>query len=274
MDRSPVMERASRMLQSLIEGPLLVGDLPEAPAFPHGELRLPETIPELRFDQKLGHLYEDALAILLDGSDRYDLLERNLQLQLDRHTTVGELDFLIRDLDSGTLIHLELATKFYLSLRKGETVLLPGPDPRDHYFRKLDRLRSHQLRLIARHRNHLPARWRDQAIETRHLIYGCLFDHVDDPEPFLPASLNPRCRRGKWLRFHEIPAHFPGGVTFEIIPKALWPVSPEALPGLSLEAWEAAREPERCLMVRVPSSEIPYFITPDRYPDRQPPGAR
>jgi len=100
---------------SLLEGPLLVGDLPEARVFSRKNWlpRVPKTA--LNLEQKLGHLYEDALALVLGE----DLLEQNLQLRKDIHTTVGELDFLLCSKNDGPLIHLELATKFYLAVNRG-----------------------------------------------------------------------------------------------------------------------------------------------------------
>ena len=50
------------LLQSFIEGPLLVADLPEAATFPFNELSLPDYDSSLNPDQKLGHLCEDAIA--------------------------------------------------------------------------------------------------------------------------------------------------------------------------------------------------------------------
>ena len=58
---------STALLQSLIEGPLLLKDLPEADTFSHGALTLPETQTSLNFEQKLGHLYEDSLATLLES---------------------------------------------------------------------------------------------------------------------------------------------------------------------------------------------------------------
>ena len=83
---------------------------------------------ELDFDQKLGHLYEDALASLLVSSPGVELVEKNLQLQQNKHSTVGELDFLIR-MPDGLLVHLELATKFYLAVKT--CLLYTSPSPRD-----------------------------------------------------------------------------------------------------------------------------------------------
>ncbi|MEJ6580515.1 MAG: DUF1853 family protein [Akkermansiaceae bacterium] len=254
------------LLHSLINAPLLVGNLPEASTFPRHHLTLPDTTPDLNLHQKLGHLYEDALGLLLTNSPRYDLLAQNLQIQTDIHTTVGELDFLLRDLTSGQLIHLELATKFYLAVETDTGLTLPGPDARDNYFRKLTRLRTHQLQLPRLSQSHLPPEFRHQAIVTQQLIYGCLFDHIESTAPATPESLNPNCRRGKWLTIDHLLRHFPPDTTFQIIPKPLWPVPFELLQNIPLEPWSATPSIDRCLMLKADDHHSPYFITPPNYP--------
>ncbi|MGY8658571.1 MAG: DUF1853 family protein [Verrucomicrobiales bacterium] len=255
------------LLQSLVSGPLLLGDLPEASSFPYQKLSLPGEFTLLNLQQKLGHLYEDALAILIDHSPRWELLARNLQIQSDIHTTLGELDFLLRDLNTDQLVHLELATKFYLAVETGSELLLPGPDARDNYARKLSLLRSHQLKLPEKHPLHLPKKYRDEPIVTNHLIYGCLFDHINAPSPTFPEFLNPDCRRGKWLTISEISSFFSAGTNFELIPKYLWPVPFQFLTNHALSPWKPETTVERCLMVRPDNSHHPFFITPDSYPE-------
>ena len=254
------------LLQSFIEGPLLVGDLPEADAFHHGVLSLPDSINELKLDQKLGHLCEDAFAALLESSHLFDLLARNLQLQTDIHTTIGELDFLLRDLSKGQLIHLELATKFYLAIETEDGLALPGPDARDNYFKKLQHLRDHQLRLTQTHRNTLPEPYRREPIMTRQLIYGCLFDHIHAATVAKPEFINPHCRRGRWLTIDECVTHFPEDTHFQIIPKALWPVPLQLIQDIPLETLKPDRTINRCIMLRVNEETIPYFLTPPNWP--------
>ena len=264
-----MIEISPALLQSLIAGPLLLADLPEAPAFSYHRLTLPKNIAPLNLEQKLGHLYEEALAQLLESSPAFDLLAKNLQIQKDQHTTVGELDFLLRDLTTGQLIHLELATKFYLAVHSPEenTLTLPGPDARDNYFKKLARLRTHQLQLPTLFKGHLPPEFRDETIVTQNLVYGCLFDHITATTPAAPEHLNPSCRRGKWLTREQLPDYFPEGTTFQIIPKPLWPVPLELLPNTPLETWSPEKQITRCLMVRVEDHPTPYFIAPPGYPE-------
>lgn len=260
----------SLLLRSLLEGPLLVGDLPEAPAFDVARLALPEHLPTLSTGQKLGHLYEAALAVLLEASPHHELLARNLQIQRDRHDTLGELDFLLRDQKRGELIHLELAVKFYLVVQSGDDITLPGPNARDHYFKKLHRLRSHQLLLTSKYRDHLPGPFRDRHLQVRHLIQGCLFDRIDAPSLHRPEFLHPEARRGKWLPLHELRGHLAVGTTLRLIPKPLWPVLPEFLKTFPLEEFKIPETLDRCVMVLPSTEDQAWMITPVSYPGQSP----
>lgn len=253
------------IFQSLLTSPLLVGDLPNAARFGRYGLIAPTVPVGLNFDQKLGHLYEDALAAVLAASPSIELVEQNLQIQESIHSTVGELDFLIRD-TNGMLTHLELATKFYLAVKTDDGIAFPGPDARDNYDRKIQRLLSHQLTLTERHKENLPPAYRHDDIVVKQLIYGCLFDHISQTELSHPEFINPECRRGKWLHHAELVDHFPNGTQFDLIPKHLWPVPIELLDKMLLEKWQPDMFADRCIMLRVNGHACPYFVASDEYP--------
>ena len=230
---------------------------------------MPARVEALNFQQKLGHLYEDALAQLLAGSPQYQVLAQNLQIQKDAQHTLGELDFLFRDLPSGHLIHLELATKFYLAIETPEGLTLPGPDARDNYFKKIARLRDHQLKIPALFKEYLPTQYQREPILSQHLVNGCIFDHIASSRPATPPFLSRFCRRGKWLSQDEIPQYFAPETRLQIIPKALWPVPLDLLDSFSehlespLENWHpnTPRTPlSRGLMLRMNESTTPHFI--------------
>jgi len=258
---------ATALLQSLIEGPLLLKDLPEAETFSHGALTLPETQPSLIFEQKLGHLYEDALATLLESSAQYDLITKSLQIRGNSGLTLGELDFLVKDTQLDSLVHLELAVKFYLAIESDDHFLLPGPDARDNYFKKLEKMRSHQLPLTQKHAHLLPEQFQHKKITTQQLVYGCIFDHINAKKSVTAEFLHPLGRRGKWLRMQECPHYFRSATSFQIIPKILWPVPFHLMEHIELEPWQPTADITRCQMIKTNTSNYPYFITPNNYPE-------
>ena len=262
------MNTSIALIQSLLESPLLVGDLPDAARFNRQSLIASDCCVELNFDKKLGHLCEDAFASLLASSPDIELLEQNLQIQQNIHSTVGELDFLIRE-SNGKLTHLELAAKFYLAVKADHGIYFPGPDSRDNYDRKIQRLLTHQLTLTDRHRGDLPPDYRDADIVVKQLIYGCLFDHITETQSSFPEFINPDCRRGKWLRHSELADHFTEQTRFQLIPKHLWPVPIELLEEIPLETWYRETPVDRCQMLRVNGEVCPYFVAPDEYPKQR-----
>ena len=75
----------------------MIGQLDASEPFDTGSLQMPTREVQLDFDQKLGHLYEDALAVLLAESPRYALISKNKQIINEGKQTLGELDFLLLD---------------------------------------------------------------------------------------------------------------------------------------------------------------------------------
>ncbi len=105
---------------------------------------------ELPGNLRLGHLVEKAVAELIRASANYHVMRENVQIR-DGKTTLGELDFLLQHCDSGQVIHLELAYKFYLY----DPTLSPdpihnwiGPNRNDALHQKLTKLREHQFPLL------------------------------------------------------------------------------------------------------------------------------
>lgn len=268
MSDSPSLRKVAALLKCILRGTPLIGDLPEANHFSRSSLSYPKEIPELNLQQKLGHLFEDTLASLITASDQLELFEQGLQLRDEDLKTVGELDFLIKDHKARTLIHLELATKFYLAVNTANGFALPGPDARDNYYRKLARMREHQLRLPVKFRDCLPPQYKNTLIETQQLVFGCLFDHIDASKTFTPEFAREDCRRGKWLHQSDCDRYFCSNSRFEIIPKALWPVPFEFLETIELKAWAPSKPIDRCLMVRANKEFTPFFIAPAGYPSR------
>ena len=256
------------ILESLRAAPLLIGDLPEASVFDRSLFGECVGDEPLRFDQKLGHLYEQALSRLLESSACLDLLASHLQVFAKGGRTLGELDFLLHDHTRDQHIHLELAVKFYLAVKGAEDWQFPGPDPRDNWQRKLDRLRTHQLQLsqLPEARDMLLERFGVESVEAQQLIYGCLFLPIANVERPEPDQMTVTARIGRWLYLSEWPQHFSEVEEVLLIPKPLWPVELtaqakrqfERVPVSSLHQLAA----ERCTMFCLPDSVMPYFLVP------------
>ena len=89
----------------------------------------------------LGKRFEKLIAFWLKASDRFDLIFHSLQIAGKRNT-LGEVDFLLRDLHSSQLFHMEVACKFYLGYRNSPAWdHWIGPNAKDSLQLKMDKLK-------------------------------------------------------------------------------------------------------------------------------------
>lgn len=107
------------------------------------EFQLPTNI-------RLGHLVEKIVSELIKSSSNYEVIYENTQLIQDK-ITIGEIDFIIKKLETNQLIHLELAYKFYLfdpTISSEPISNWIGPNRNDSLKEKLDKLKKQQFPLL------------------------------------------------------------------------------------------------------------------------------
>jgi len=86
----------------------------------------------------------------LKQSANFELLAANLQIHGEKNT-LGELDYIVRNLKTDEVIHIELACKFYLyDVEAGfsEEEKWIGPNRKDSLFEKLEKLKLKQFPLL------------------------------------------------------------------------------------------------------------------------------
>lgn len=162
------------------------------------------TGPSLR----LGRRAERLLAFFLQHGPTHRLVAANIPLrhltpQGDR-TTVGEIDFLLRDA-SGQAWHWELAVKFFLCTATGSQASAAdfiGPDRAENFDSKLRKMFDRQLR----HRP--PPPWDTESWTPAACTRGRLFYRHGQPVPHTPG-VHPEHLQGRWIerdRVAELPA--------------------------------------------------------------------
>ena len=99
---------------------------------------------------RLGKQVEKIVSGLITSSSNYEVLKENIQI-IDDKITVGELDFIIKNLETNQISHLELVYKFYLYDPNNSTIELEkwiGPNRKDSYIKKFEKLKNKQFPLL------------------------------------------------------------------------------------------------------------------------------
>ena len=148
--------------------------------------------------KRLGMRFEGLVAYWLLISPNYQLISKNIQL-IEDGITYGEIDFIIKDLNSQKNIHLEVAVKFYLGSPPYEdSYRWFGTNTKDQLGKKLDHLKNHQTQLSKIYKHKLT-----EEIDEQHcLIKGRLFY----PSGVLscPKGVTSNHLRGSWVYTQDV----------------------------------------------------------------------
>jgi hypothetical protein len=165
-----------------------------------------ESLLAAQKDRRLGNYFETLWTFALQLNPRYQLIERNLQIY-DGENTLGEMDFIVLDNETGRYAHWELAVKFYLGM--GDTThhaAWHGPGRRDRLDLKIGHLLSRQTRL-SRHPV-AKARLEERGIridDCAVILKGRLFYPWQRGGPeYYPQFATPSHLRGQWLTRQQL----------------------------------------------------------------------
>ncbi len=178
---------------------------------------------------RLGHQMEHVFKQLLEASNQYDILIHSLPIK-DDNRTIGEIDFILRDVASEQLIHVELTYKFYIidtSISEPIHQLI-GSNRRDMFFTKLEKIKNLQFPLLhtAEGRDALNQKGiNHEEIKHQCCYKGQLFVPYATSEVHI-RPLNKACIQGKWLKFDAFNAEEFRGYSFYIPYKSEWVLVP------------------------------------------------
>lgn len=144
------MKTKSR-IASILKANSLDFSITSLPTFNLSELNLDTDLDfELPTHIRLGHLAEKIVSELIKSSTNYIVLYENIQI-IEAKKTIGEIDFIIEEIKTKALIHIELAYKFYLfdpSISSEQINNWIGPNRNDSLIQKLEKLKRKQFPLL------------------------------------------------------------------------------------------------------------------------------
>lgn len=176
---------------------------------------------------RLGHQMEAVFEQLISHSKEYGLVVQNLAVEKDKRT-LGEIDFILKDLKTGRTVHVELTYKFYLIDPDIPEAIdrLVGPNRRDTFRAKIEKIRDKQFPLLhsksgvaTLSKNHIDP----EEIEHQACFKAQLFTPYSDSKADI-APLNKDCIKGYWIRFSDFEKEGFKNYTYYLPRKPEWVV--------------------------------------------------
>ncbi|ANW96455.1 hypothetical protein AXE80_09255 [Wenyingzhuangia fucanilytica] len=178
--------------------------------------------------QRLGKLvevfYQKNLEILKD----YQSIENNIQIQIDKHQTLGELDFVCNTPNG--IHHIELTYKFYLYKTDipYEIERWVGPNLKDSLVKKLQKLKEKQFPML--HHPIAKELFKNKGLEVDKIKQSVHFK----AQLYIPLSLmnhtfphiNNDCIKGYYISYKEIDFLFPMAL-YHVPIKQDWLIAPK-----------------------------------------------
>src|SRR5690606_18919901 len=178
----------------------------------------------------LGKRMEKYFSLGLKRSRKYRVLAENIQIIKDK-ITLGEIDFILEDLQTGKTIHVELVYKFYVydPSIKNEMERWIGPNRKDSLLQKLIKIKDSQFPFLFNSQT--------KRVLEKLNIYSENIEQLVcfKAQLFIPKrihkenfySLNQKCISGYWITFSEFDTTEYFNFLFFAPKKQNWPVQPE-----------------------------------------------
>ena len=178
---------------------------------------------------RLGHQMEAIFKQLIVFSKQYQIVLHNLAVRKE-NITLGEIDFILKEITTSQIVHVELTYKFYIiDTSISEPIhRLIGPNRRDMFFTKMEKIKNQQFPLL-----HSPEGAKallENGLEHQNIEHQCCFKaqlFIPFNSPYVPIRpLNKDCVQGFWLRFDDFNAAEFQSYQYYIPHKKEWVINP------------------------------------------------
>ncbi len=188
-----------------------------------------EDLPSLSSNFVMGKRVERFFEWIIRQDPNYKLLAENMQISRNK-ITLGELDFLLKDLINQQVFHIEMVYKFYVYDPSFTTEMRRwiGPNRRDTLLQKTEKLKEKQFTLLFKPET-------DDLLNSLDLnSINILQQACFKANLFVPKELqnqqfpeiNNKCVAGIWLHFKDFNSVEYRGFQFYAPKKQDWPILP------------------------------------------------
>ena len=182
-------------------------------------------------NEVLGKRIEHFFEYLINTSGAYQIILKNKQIFKNK-ITIGELDFLLEDIQQKQIIHIELVYKFYLYNPEKSDIELErwiGPNRTDSLLEKITKLKTKQLPLLYRPEsivalNEIGVNIKN--IKQQICFFGNLFIPIALKNKSFP-KLNNHCIVGFWIALKDFTSEKYGSNVYYIPQKKDWIAKPK-----------------------------------------------
>ncbi|MCH4823222.1 DUF1853 family protein [Gramella lutea] len=177
----------------------------------------------------LGKRMESFFEIAIKHSTRYQLIASNIQV-IEEKRTLGELDFLLFDKLTSRPLHVELVYKLYvydLGFSSEDQGWI-GPNRRDSYLEKIDKLKEKQFPLLYRPETLEYLKQLDlspESVEQQLCFKAQLYSPGSYSTGILKKN-NSNCLKGNWYKLEEFLKMEWNENLFLSPPKKFWSCDP------------------------------------------------
>ncbi|MBE7638721.1 DUF1853 family protein [Salegentibacter sp. BLCTC] len=187
-------------------------------------------LPSLAENFVMGKRVERFFEWIIQQNPTYKLLAGNIQVSRDK-ITLGELDFLLKELTQKYVYHIEMVYKFYIydpsfSIEAERWI---GPNRKDSLLQKIEKLKEKQFPLLfSPETENLLG---DLSLKSEEIIQQtCFKANLFIPREFqfkqLP-EVNNSCITGTWLHFKDFNTSAYRDFNYYAPKKQDWPILPK-----------------------------------------------
>ena len=178
----------------------------------------------------LGKRVEHFFSAAIEASPEYQLIANNIQIS-DENRTLGEFDFILRELKTSKILHVEVMYKFYVYDPDFPTEMERwiGPNRKDSLLQKIEKVKTNQFPLLhtSEAKKYLSSLdLSSEDIEQQLYFKATMFIPEKLMDQEFP-NINKQSIAGHWYHLEDFNKYKDSGLKFYAPEKQDWPIDPK-----------------------------------------------